>query len=88
MSPTPRGAALGAAVDAAAVGPPPAADAVRVERHGFDSYVVTRAGVVIGFVEVVGRIHVASQGRSLDRAVEIAQVLDLPAAVQRLIDAA
>ncbi|MFT4210910.1 MAG: hypothetical protein QM626_03485 [Microbacterium sp.] len=69
---------------------PPAAevdaDEIALERTGFDSYALVRGMMVVGFVEVVGRVHVVYQGARMDRAVEIAQVLDLAAAVRVLAD--
>lgn len=66
------------------VGTVPASEPL-LERRGFDSYAVSVGGSVVGFVDVVGRIYVVSQGCRYDRAVEIAQVLDLSTAVRRLV---
>jgi hypothetical protein len=39
---------------------------------------------VLGFVEHVGRVHVALAGPHYDRAVEVAQTLDVAAAARAL----
>lgn len=60
---------------------------LRLERTGFDGYAVCCEDRTLGFIDVVGRVHVVLLGPRADRAVEIAQVLDLRTAVQRLADA-
>lgn len=64
--------------------PVPTAHGLRLERTGFDSYTVCDDAGTVGFVDVVGRIHVASLGPRADRAVEIAQTLDLGTALGRI----
>ncbi len=63
----------------------PLVDAVQLERTGFDSYAVRENGATLGFIDVVGRIHVVHAGPRPDRAVEVAQTLDLTTAVDRLL---
>ncbi|WP_460776055.1 hypothetical protein [Microbacterium sp. GXF7504] len=64
--------------------PVQAGHGLRLERTGFDSYTVCDGDEPVGFVDVVGRIHVVYLGRRADRAVEVAQTLDLGTALDRL----
>lgn len=54
---------------------------VECERLRADCYAVSVDGMVIGYVDVIGRVHVALRGARYDRAVEVAQQLDLRSAV-------
>jgi hypothetical protein len=62
-------------------------DDLRLERTGFDSYALCVEDSTVGFIDIVGRVYVAYLGPRADRAVEIAQALDLPSAVRRIADA-
>lgn len=54
-------------------------------RIDLDLYEVSRSGVVVGYVEVVGAVFVALGGARYDRAVEVSQHLTFHAAVDTLV---
>lgn len=69
----------------AAASPSPMPEA-HVERLADDVYVVTIADDAIGFIEVAGRIYVASVGPRRDRALECAQTHSLDTAARAIAE--
>ncbi|MEV8273100.1 hypothetical protein [Microbacterium sp. NPDC077184] len=57
-----------------------------VERIADDVYAVTLVDDAIGFIEVAGRIFVASVGPRRDRALECAQTHSLDSAAQAIAE--
>ncbi len=63
---------------------PPRMPDAHVERVADDVFAVTIADDAIGFVEVAGRIYVASVGPRRDRALECAQAHSLDSAARAI----
>lgn len=68
--------------------PPAPSDAeVHWERIDVDRYEVMVRDVTVGFIDVVGAVFVVLAGSRYDRAVEVLQTLDFPAAVDAIAPA-
>ncbi|MFJ4038497.1 hypothetical protein ACIPVB_10465 [Microbacterium sp. NPDC090007] len=64
---------------------PPVLSEIPWTRIDLDLYEVARAGVIVGYVEVVGAVFVALGGQRYDRAVEVSQHVTFHAAVDVLV---
>ena len=62
----------------------PAREELTLERVNPRLLRILKQGAVIGYVEHVGRVYVALSGEHYDRAVEVAQTLDVARAARAL----